>query len=88
MDSGVGCNVGHQFAGALAYADDIVVLAPTRSALAQMLAIAGRCADALDPKFNGAKSQYIRYCWGTMELMTTLSLPVAPMSSGPVRGYT
>ena len=29
-----------------------------------MLAIAEQCAGALDLKFNGAKSQYIRYCFG------------------------
>ena len=63
-DSGVGCYLGHQFAGALAYADDVVILAPTRSALTSMLVIADQCARALDLKFNGAKSQYVRYCSG------------------------
>ena len=32
----VGCYWGHQFAGALCYADDLVLLAPTASALRQM----------------------------------------------------
>ena len=38
-DSGVGCYWGHMFAGALCYADDIVILAPCASALRRMLEI-------------------------------------------------
>ena len=34
---GVGCFWGHLFAGALAYADDMVLLAPSASALRLML---------------------------------------------------
>ena len=37
--SGVGCHVGGQFFGAAGYADDIVLLAPCRSAMAQMIQI-------------------------------------------------
>ena len=63
-DSGAGCHLGHLFAGAFAYADDIVLLAPTKSGLSRMLAVASTCADGLSLKFNGAKSQYLRYCAG------------------------
>ena len=52
------------FAGALAYADDIVLLAPTKSGLTRMLSVASTCADGLSLKFNGTKSQYLRYCAG------------------------
>ena len=38
-ESGVGCFWGHMFAGALCYADDIVILAPCTSALRLMLDI-------------------------------------------------
>jgi len=37
--AGIGCFVGSNFIGALAYADHIVLLAPTASALRKMLAI-------------------------------------------------
>ena len=37
--SGVGCYWGHMFAGALCYADDLVLLAPCASALRRMLSI-------------------------------------------------
>jgi hypothetical protein len=39
-NAGVGCYIGNNFVGALAYADDIVLLAPSASALRRMLAIA------------------------------------------------
>ena len=61
-DSGAGCYLGHVFAGALAYADDIVLLAPTKGGLSRMLAVASTCADDLSLKFNGTKSQYLTYC--------------------------
>ena len=38
-DSGVGCHWGHLFAGAVCYADDIVLLAPCLSALRILLNI-------------------------------------------------
>ena len=38
-DSGAGCNWGHLFAGAVCYADDIVLLAPCPSALRILLNI-------------------------------------------------
>ena len=63
-DTGVGCYLGHLFAGALAYADDVVLLAPTKSALSRMLSVAGDCADMLSLRFNGTKSQYVRFCSG------------------------
>ena len=59
---GVGCYVGHHLAGALAYADDVVILAPSRSALESILAIASLRAADLSLKFNGAKSQYLHFC--------------------------
>jgi len=34
---GVGCFIGFNFVGALAYADDIVLIAPTPSAMRQLL---------------------------------------------------
>ena len=37
--SGVGCHVGGRFFGAAGYADDIILLAPCRSAMAQMIQI-------------------------------------------------
>ena len=38
-DSGFGCHVGDEFYGALAYADDIALLCPSRTGLQEMLNI-------------------------------------------------
>ena len=60
-DCGAGCYVGLEFCGSLAYADDIVLLAPTKAALRTMLGVARVCADRLSLRFNGTKSQYLVY---------------------------
>ena len=38
-DAGVGCHMGGQFLGAFGYADDVLLLAPSRQALQIMLTI-------------------------------------------------
>lgn len=55
--AGVGCFVGSNFVGALAYADDIVLLAPTASALRIMLAICDNYAKDYSISFNASKSK-------------------------------
>ena len=34
QESGIGCHMGHRFSRALAYADDITLLSPSRSGMA------------------------------------------------------
>jgi hypothetical protein len=46
QSAGVGCCIGQFFVGALAYADDLTLLAPTAYAMRRMLAICERFADA------------------------------------------
>ena len=57
--SGVGCFIGLNFVGALAYADDIVILAPTPSALRKMLSICDSFAADYDILFNPDKSKFL-----------------------------
>jgi hypothetical protein len=57
--SGVGCYVGLDFAGALSYADDIVILAPTPTAMRQLLAICDSYASEFDIVFNADKSKFL-----------------------------
>jgi hypothetical protein len=57
--SGVGCFIGRCFVGALAYADDIVLLAPTAGALRTMLSICDEYADDFDVIFNARKSRWL-----------------------------
>ena len=54
---GVGCFIGRIFAGALAYADDIALVAPTASALRKMLAVCDKYATEYCMAFNAQKSK-------------------------------
>ncbi len=56
---GVGCFIGTSFVGALAYADDIVLLAPSPCAMRKLLAICESYALDYDVKFNASKSNFI-----------------------------
>jgi hypothetical protein len=57
LKAGVGCYIGTNFVGALAYADDIVLLAPSASALRIMLAICDDYAKDYYISFNASKSK-------------------------------
>ena len=58
---GVGCHVGQWFIGALAYADDIVLLAPTSRAMRRMLKTCDEFAEMFNLKFNADKSKYLTF---------------------------
>ena len=55
--SRMGCFVGHWFIGALAYADDVVLLAPSATAMRRLLAICDEFAEEYNLSFNASKSQ-------------------------------
>ena len=60
--SGVGCCLGSNFVGAMAYADDIVLVAPTPSAMRKMLMICDMYASLYDIIFNAQKSKLLVVC--------------------------
>jgi len=55
--AGVGCFIGLHFLGALAYADDLVLLAPTASAMRKLLAVCEDYAGEYSISFNALKSK-------------------------------
>ena len=57
--NGVGCHIGHNFIGALGYADDIVLLCPSLSGLKDMIQICEEYAKEHNILFNGKKSKYL-----------------------------
>ena len=57
----IGCHMGHTFMGAFGYADDIILLAPSKSSLTNMLQIAKKYANTHDILFNAAKSKYLTF---------------------------
>ena len=62
--SGVGCHWSHHFAGALAYADDVALLAPSASALRLLLCTCESFASDCGLVFNPQKTQLIKFCLG------------------------
>ena len=54
--SGYGCYTGHHFAGAFAYADDVVLLSPNVAGLQHMLDIATSFCSSRDIKVNTEKT--------------------------------
>ena len=59
QEENIGCFMGGVYAGALAYADDLMLLSPSVSALRKMVNICQNYAQEYDFKFNGSKSQLI-----------------------------
>lgn len=53
-ETAVGCYLGEWFVEALAYADDIVVLAPSTSAMRRMLAVCDVFAKEFQVQFNAS----------------------------------
>ena len=58
-ESGVGCYIGDNFLGSLGYADDIVLIAPSPSAMRKLFAICDGYASDFDIIFNADKSKFI-----------------------------
>ena len=61
LDSGIGCYVGSMAANILAYADDIVILAPTLFSLKKLIFICERYGDEYGVNFNPDKSFLILF---------------------------
>ena len=59
--SGIRCHIGNIFTGALAYADDVVLLAPTKHAMSLMLKICSEFSKTFDLIFNADKSKFIHF---------------------------
>ena len=60
-DAHLGCHIGSLFCGALGYADDVVILAPTLYSLMAMLDICSQFAECYDVKFNSTKSKLLYF---------------------------
>ena len=58
---GVGCHWKHHFVGAVCYADDLSLLAPSQAALRLMLRLCEQFADSHGLRFNASKTQLIRF---------------------------
>jgi len=76
VNSGVGCHMGHICLSVLAYADDVVILAPTASAMRKLLAICDGFANDFDVKFNAYKTKCILFQPSCCNKMSCNAKPV------------
>ena len=61
-NAGVGCYIGDQFVGgALAYVDDLALIAPTATAMRSLLAICDNYALQHKISFNASKSKWLAF---------------------------
>ena len=58
-NTGVGCYLGPYFCGALAYADDVILLTPTVCGAKSMLNVWSKFSSDYNVKFNASKSNVI-----------------------------
>ena len=61
--SGYGCYIGLVFLAVFVYADDIVLLAPTATAMRHLLSVSDIFATDFDVSFNAQKTKCIPGCW-------------------------
>ena len=57
--SRIGCHIGHVYAGAVSYADDLTLIAPCYSAAQELLLICEKFASEFHVKFNSTKSNVL-----------------------------
>ncbi len=60
-ETSVGCHMGIRFIGALAFADDLNLLAPTLSGLKILIDVCEKYAKEFNIKFNGSKSRLLLF---------------------------
>ena len=59
--SGLGCHVGSTYTGAVGYADDIALIAPSLSSLKQIMRICENFAKSHNIVFNSSKTKLLCY---------------------------
>ena len=72
----VGCQIGNLFLAALAYADDLVLLAPTARAMRRLLALCDDFATSYNVMFNASKSKCIYFRPQRLKAISNLINPV------------
>ena len=79
----VGCHMGSRFVGALAYADDITLLAPCKSALSILIRVCENYAAEYDIMFNGDKSTLLFF-----KGRSSVMMPSEIMVNGQIVGVS
>ena len=82
-NTGVGCHMGSRFVEALAYADDIILLAPCKSALSILIGVCENYAAEYDIMFNGDKSKLLFF-----KGRSSVMIPSEIMVNGQIVGVS
>lgn len=61
VECGLGCHMGDLCCSVIMYADDIILLSPTRAAMNQLLKICEKFGKDYSLSFNSSKSQYVMF---------------------------
>ena len=75
VSSGVGCNVGGMFVNVLAYADDMVLLAPSWKALPHLLSLLDNHISSIDLTCNTSKTVCMMFCPRQSSKVVSLCFP-------------
>ena len=81
--TGVDCHMGSRFVWALAYADDITLLAPCKSALSILIRVCENYAAGYDIMFNGDKSKLLFF-----KGRSSVMMPSEIMVNGQIVGVS
>ncbi|XP_041973395.1 uncharacterized protein LOC121729073 [Aricia agestis] len=79
--TGVGCSIDGKCINSISYADDMVLLSPSVSALRRLLRICERYAEAHGLRYNTDKSEIIVFKAGTK----SYSMPSVTLNNEPLR---
>ena len=71
---GIGCKIGVHFIGALAYADDVILLCPSRKGLQEMIDVCEYFGDDFCVNFKAKKTQCFMFCLNPIDLKCTVKL--------------
>ena len=77
--SGFGCYIGDVFSGAFSYADDLILLAPTRTSMKGLLKVCEMFSMEFDICFNSTKSKTV-YFGGSRDINSEFSLRNKPIA--------
>ena len=66
--TGYGCHIGKKYMGSFAYADDIVLLAPTVASLQAQLVVCEQFSKDFNIKFNASKSKLLVFGGNSVEI--------------------
>ena len=87
VSSKIGCKLGIQMSNVIAYADDIVLLAPSRSGLQILIDIAYSESYKLELNFNISKSKCLIFCTSGRKVFVNLTFNIGDVNLEIVESF-